>query len=107
MLSVMLYPCMICVALSIDMSVLCVACLTVFVNCFVKQLAICLGVDVILLLIVMEFFSVVGGALSSRPFMVFQIGVYCACDPSVRPDVFSIFFLYICVCRKLSPYLRA
>ena len=54
MVSVMLCLCMFCVALSMDLFVLCVACLTVFVNCLVKQLAIC--VFVILLL------SVVGGA---------------------------------------------
>ena len=34
--SVMLYPCICCVALLIDLVVLCVACLTVFVNCLVK-----------------------------------------------------------------------
>ena len=72
MVSVMLYPCMFCVALSIDLFVLCVACLTVFVNCLVKQLAICLGVFVILLLNVMELLSVVGGTLLDRPCMVFQ-----------------------------------
>ena len=37
-------PCMFCVALSMDLFVLCVACLTLFVNCLVKQFAICLGV---------------------------------------------------------------
>ena len=42
-----MYPCMFCVALSIDLFVLCVACLTVFVNCLVKQLAICLGMFVV------------------------------------------------------------
>ena len=47
MVSVMLYPCMFCVALSMDLFVLCVACLTVFVNCLVKQFAIYLGVFVI------------------------------------------------------------
>ena len=31
--SVMLYPCMFCIALSMDLFVLCVACLTVFGNC--------------------------------------------------------------------------
>ena len=36
MVSVMLYPCMFCVALSMDLFVLSVACLTVFVNCLVK-----------------------------------------------------------------------
>ena len=56
-----------------DQFVLCVACLTVCVNCLVKQFAICLGVFVILLLNVMELLSVVGGALLDRPCMVFQI----------------------------------
>ena len=44
MASVMLYPCMFCVALSMDLFVLYAACLTVFVNCLVKQFAMCLGV---------------------------------------------------------------
>ena len=47
-MSVMLYPCMFCVTLSMDLFVLCVACLTVFVNCLVKQFAICFGAVVIL-----------------------------------------------------------
>ena len=37
-----------------------------------KQLAICLGVVFILLLNVMEVFSMGGGALLNRPCMVFQ-----------------------------------
>ena len=53
-MSVMLYPCIVCIALLIDLFVLCVACLTVFVNCLVKQFAMCLGVVAILLLNVME-----------------------------------------------------
>ena len=32
-MSVMLYPCMFCGVLSMELFVLCVACLTVFVNC--------------------------------------------------------------------------
>ena len=36
MVSIMLYPCMFCVALSMDLLVLCVACLIVFVNYLVK-----------------------------------------------------------------------
>ena len=55
-----------------NLFVLCVSCLTVFVNCLVKQLAICLGVVAILLLNVMDLFSVAGGALLDRPCMVFQ-----------------------------------
>ena len=50
----------------------CIVCLTVFANCLVKQFAICLGVGVILLLNVMEVFSVGGGALLDRPCMVLQ-----------------------------------
>ena len=50
----------------------CSVCLTVFVNCLVKQLAMCLGVVVILLLNVMDVFSVCGGALLDRPCMIFQ-----------------------------------
>ena len=60
--SVMLYSCIVCVAL----------CLTVFMNCFLKQFAICLGVVAILLFNVMEVYSVCGGALLGKPCMVFQ-----------------------------------
>ena len=53
------------VALLMCLFVLCVACL-------VKQFAMCLGVVAILLLNVMEVFSVCGAALLDRPCMVFQ-----------------------------------
>ena len=66
----MLYPCIVCVSLLMDLFVLCVACLTVFANCLVKQFATCLGVVAILLLNVMEVFSVGGGALLDRPCIV-------------------------------------
>ena len=72
MVSVMLYPCISCVVLLIDLFVLCVECSTSFVNCLVQQFAICLGVLVILLLNVMKVFSVGGGALMDRPCMIFQ-----------------------------------
>ena len=39
---------------------------------FVKQFAMCLGVVAILLLNVMDVFSVCGGALLDRPYIVFQ-----------------------------------
>ena len=65
-MSVMLYPCMLCVALLMCLFVLCVACLTVFVNCLMKQLAMCVGVVAVLLLNVMDVFSVCGGALLDR-----------------------------------------
>ena len=45
---------------------------TVFVNCLVKQFAICLGVVAILSLHVMDVFGVGEGALLDRPCMVFQ-----------------------------------
>ena len=72
MVSVMQHPCSFCVAHSVDLFVLCVACLTVFVNFLVKQfLTIFLGV-VDILLNVMEVLSVGGGALLDRPRMVFR-----------------------------------
>ena len=73
MVSVMLYPYILCVALLVYLFVSCVACLTVFVNCLVKQFVMCLGVVAILLLNVMDVFSVDGGTLLDRPCMVFQI----------------------------------
>ena len=74
MVSVMLYPSMFCSALLMDLFVLCVACLTEFVNCLVKQFAICLCVChfAILSLNVMDLFSVAEDALLDKPCMVFQ-----------------------------------
>ena len=47
-------------------------------NCLVKQFSICLGVVVILLLNVIEVFSVGRGALLDIPCMVFQrMCVFC------------------------------
>ena len=100
MVSVMLYPCIVCVALLMDLFVVCVACLTVFVNCLVKQFAICLGVVVILWLNVMEVFSVGGGALLDRPCMVFQ-RMCGLCLLSQCASKCSIRFVYVFVCRKL------
>ena len=55
---------------SVNVSVCFVCC--VFVNGLVKQFAMCLGVVAMLLLNVMEVFSVCGGALLDRLCMVFQ-----------------------------------
>ena len=55
-----------------DLVVLCVACLTVFVNCLVKQLAICVGMVVMLFLNVMEVYRMSGGAMLDGPCLVFQ-----------------------------------
>ena len=32
--------------------------------------------------------------------------VCCACDPRVRLDALSICFVFVFICRKLSPHLR-
>ena len=53
-----------------DLLVLFVVCLTVFVNCLVKQFAMCLGVVAVLVLNVMDVFSVGGGALLDRQYSV-------------------------------------
>ena len=55
---------------AVNVSVCFVCC--VFVNCLVKQFVMCLGVVAILLLNVMDVFSVCGGALLDKPCMVFQ-----------------------------------
>ena len=82
--------------------VACVAYLTVFVNCSVKQFAICLGVVVMLLLNLVILFSVIECALLDRPCMVFQrVCVWCACDACMRLDVPSICF----VCAYVESYL--
>ena len=72
-----------------------------------KQFAMWFGVIAILLLNIMEVFSVGGCALldknhvwSSKECMC------CVCDPSVHLSVPSISFAYVFVCRKLSPHLR-
>ena len=71
-MSMTLCHCIFCVALLMYLFVLFVSCLTVFVNCLVKQFAMCLGVVTVLLLNVMDVFSVGGGALLDRPCMVFH-----------------------------------
>ena len=105
-MSVMLYPCMLCVALLMCLFDLCVACLTVFVICLVKQFAMCVGVVAILLLNVMDVFSVcvvvlcwIDHVCSSKEC------VCCACDPNERLSAPSICFVCVFVCRKLSPHL--
>ena len=97
--SVMLYPCILCVALSIDLFGLCVSGLTVFVNCLVKQLAICMGVFAILLLNVLELLCVVGGALLDIPCMVFQ-GTCVLCLWSQCASKCS--FHRFCLCVRMS-----
>ena len=73
----------------------CLVC-CVFLNCLMKQFAICLDVVVILLLNVMEVLSVGGCALLHRRCMIFQECMCCVCDPSVH----SIGIVYVCVCWK-------
>ena len=69
-----------------------------------EQFTICLSAVVILLLNGMEGFSVGGGALLDRPFMVSKEYMCCVCDPSVHIYVPSIGL--VCVCRKLPPHLE-
>ena len=91
MVSVMLYSCIVCVAMLKDMFVFWLRVL----NGLVKQFAICLGVVVILLLIVMEVFNVGGGALLDRQCMVFQKCACYACDPSLHLSAPSIGIVYV------------
>ena len=87
MVSVMLYPCILCVALLVYLFVLCVACLTVF------------DMVAIVLLNVMAVFSVGGGGLLDRPCMVFQeMCVLCLWSQCASKRSFHRFCLYF-VCR--------
>ena len=70
-----------------------------------KQFAMCLVVVTILLLNVIEVFSVCEGALLDRRCMVFQRMCVFACDPSKLLGAPSICFVCVFVCRKLSPHL--
>ena len=115
MVSAMLYPCILCVALLVYLFVLRVACLTVFVNYLVKQFAICFGVVAILLLNVMAVFSVGGGALLDRPCMDYHR--FCLCFVcrkissfrSLRAgsQVFALLMLFLCVFYILCLRVRA
>ena len=85
-MNVMLYPCMLCVTLLMCLFVFCVACLTVFVNCLVKQFTMSLGVVAILLLNVMDVFSVCD-VWSSKECV--------CCDPNERLSAPSICLLLV------------
>ena len=104
-MSVMLYPCIFC-ATHVTGSVLCVACLTVFVNCLVKLFDICMGVAV-------ECYGS-GECGWSSSIMVFQrMGILCLCTrcsihrfclcmseviSSFRSlRVFAVLMLFVCV----------
>ena len=65
MVSVVLYHCILCVSLLMDLFVLCVACLTVIVNMFGRGCYF-------MLFYVIEVFCVCGRALLDRPCMVFH-----------------------------------
>ena len=60
----------------------------------------------VLLLNVMNLFSVGGGALLDRPLWSSTECAWWACDPSVYLSVSSICFVCVFVCLKLHPHLR-
>ena len=73
------------------------------VCCSVNVPVCCLGVVAILLLNVMDVFSVCGGALLDKPCMVFQrVCVCCACDPNERLSAPSI-----CLCFCMSEVISS
>ena len=82
---------------SVNRSVCLVCCM--FVNCLVKQFAICLNVVVILLLNVAEVFSMGGGDMLYRLCMVFQI-ICVLCLTQCASKCSFHRFCYGCVCRK-------
>ena len=69
-----------------------------------KQFAMCLGVVAILLLNVMDVFSVGRGVLLDIPCMVFQrMCVLCLCSQCASKCSFHR-FVCVFVCRKLFPH---
>ena len=87
---------------SVNGSVCLVCC--VFVNRLVKQFVMCLGVVAVLLLNAMDMFSVGGGALLYRQWMVFHM----MCMRSQCASNCSVHMFCVClVCWKLCPHLRA
>ena len=85
--------------------VLFVAYFTVFVNCLGKQFTICLCVVAVLLLNVMDVFSVGGGALLERPCMVFHIMcVLCLGSQCASKCSFHMFCLCFCKSEVISPF---
>ena len=100
-MSVRLYPCILCVALLIDLFVLCVACLTVF-GVIIRNVFGCCCYFVVecygsVLCVVLCWIDHVWSSKECA---------CCACDPSVPLSVSSIGFVYVFVCRKLSSHLR-
>ena len=84
-----------------DLFVLC----CMFVNCLVKQVTICLGVVPILLLNVMDVFSVGGGALLDIPYMVFQrMCVLCLYSQCASKCSFHMFRLCFCMSEVISSF---
>ena len=77
------------------------------VNCLVKQFAIFLCVVAILLLYVMDVFSVGGGALLDRPCMVFQrMCVLCLLSQCASKCSFHRFCLCFCMSEVISSFKR-
>ena len=88
-----------------DLFVLCVACLTVFVNSLVKQFAICLGV-VVLLVNVVVLFCVLCLRSQCASRCTFHMFCLCSCMLEVTSSfkslragsqVFALLMLFLCV----------
>ena len=76
----------------------CLVCLTVFVNCLVKQFAMCLGVVAILLLYVMDLFSVGKVLCWIARVWASKECACCASDPGIHlsvPSICLFVFLYV------------
>ena len=70
---------MFCVSLSMDLFVLCVACLTVFVNCLVKQFVIFFWVWLIFCYGVVGWMCPVGWTMHGLPKRVCVVFVFHVC----------------------------
>ena len=97
---------MFCVALLMCLFVLCVACLTVFVNCLVKTIRNVFGCSCYFVVECYGCVLVCVVVLCWRDHVwSSKECVCCACDPNERLSAPSICFVCVFVCRKLSPHL--
>ena len=102
-LNLPVFTCNLCTVLLIYLFDLCDACMTVFVYCLVKQLAIYLGDDAVLSLNVIVLVGFQGEVLYWRDHEWFSIRCMCfVCDPIMHLNAPSICFVCVFVCRKLS-----
>ena len=110
---VMLYPCILCVALLMDLFILCVVCMTVFVNCWVifsfKNVSAGSQVFALLLLFICVILHIMWSVKSLQLLCILPFGMLCLSAISMMfvKMLLAVCMLVglsgLCVIRKLCP----